>query len=108
MKRMKMIYGITVRESNLIWCQDISLSLQENPRFGDFPECVTMDSFKIEKRILEDELLYQVFYLKERDFINIFAEFSIKEDSDLTDLYHELMTDGKNPDYFIAFRNFGE
>ncbi len=84
------------------------LSLHENPKFGDLPEFVKADSFKSERRTLEEESIYQVFHLKESEYHNIFTLFSMKEDSDLNELYNKLKQDGKNPDYFIALKLNGD
>lgn len=107
-KNMKVIDGIAVNESDLIWMGWRELSLQENPKFGDLPEFVTADSFKSEKLTLGDEAIYQVFYLNESEFSKIFISFSMKEDSDLNELYHKFKGEGKNPNYFIAFQLTGD
>ncbi|EEZ6060054.1 hypothetical protein DCO30_003839 [Escherichia coli O1] len=104
---LKVIDGIAVDE-NLFWMGWRELSLHENPKFGDLPEFVTADSFKSEKRTLEEGSIYQVFYLNESEFNKIFILFSIKEDSDLNELYHKFKDEGKEANYFIAFQLTGD
>lgn len=108
MECMKVIDGIAVGESDLIWMGWREISLQENPKFGDLPEFVKADSFKSDKRTLEDESIYQVFYLKEIKYRNIFTSFSMGEDSDLNELYHKFKAEGKKTDYFIALKLNGD
>ncbi|EHA2489027.1 hypothetical protein JKI64_004436 [Salmonella enterica] len=105
---LKMIDGVAVGESDLFWMGWREIYLDENPKFGDLPEFVTADSFKREKRTLEDASTYQVFYLNESEYSNIFATFSMKEDSDLNELYHKFKTEGKEPNYFIALQLTGD
>ncbi len=105
---MKVIDGIAVGESDLIWMGWRELSLQENPKFGDLSEFVIADSFKSEKRTLEEESIYQVFYLKESEYHNMFTSFSLEEDSDLNEIYHKFNDEGKEPNYFIAFKLTGD
>ncbi|EAT7562824.1 hypothetical protein BZ214_23555 [Salmonella enterica subsp. enterica serovar Newport] len=107
MNALKMIVGIVTTE-DLFWMGWRELSIKENPKFGDFPEFVTTDSFKRERRTLEGESIYQVFHLKENDYHKIFSLFSMKEDSDLNELYGKLKRDGKKPDYFIALKLNGD
>lgn len=105
---LKMIDGVAVGESDLFLMGWREISLDENPKFGDLPEFVTADSFKREKLTLEDESICQVFYLNESEYSNIFATFSMKEDSDLNELYHKFKAEGKEPNYFIALQLTGD
>lgn len=105
---LKIIDGVAVGESDLFFMGWREISLDENPKFGDLPEFVTADSFKRGKLTLEDESICQVFYLNESKYSNIFATFSMKEDSDLNELYHKFKTEGKEPSYFIALQLTGD
>lgn len=103
---IEMISGVAINDGNLIWMGWSEVSFKKETKLAGLPEFLTTNSFKCEKRVVNNKRLFNVFFLKENVYHNVVSSFYPTEDTDLNDTYHKLKMQGKAIDYFIAFEIF--